>query len=330
MEICNVLLMIAGAAVFAVLMRPSFAVASTGLSTRGLRGAFFNRFMPAEQAGLFNTLATRIASNSDSESYKWLGSVPNMREFGNGRLAKGLRTESYNVENLKYEATIEVDRDEIADDQLGQINIRVQELAQRAATHKDMLLSQLMENGGSAGFLAYDGKTFFATDHESGASGQQSNAITSAASAPSTPTSAEFKAALAAASAKLLSYKDDQGEPMNQNFGGLVAVVHPSHVWAATEALQATVINNTSNVLAGLAKVVPFPWLSTATRFFLFKTDGVIRPFIFQDREPIEFTALDQADDDQAFNKEKYLYGVRARYRMTYGYWQYAVRCTFQ
>ncbi|MCH8333152.1 Mu-like prophage major head subunit gpT family protein [Candidatus Sumerlaeota bacterium] len=95
---------------------------------------------------------TRIPSTSDSESYKWLGSIPRMREFGTGRVAKGVRTESYSVENLKYESTLEVDRDEVSDDQTGQIRVRIAEMAQRAATHKDFLTSQLLANGDSAGF----------------------------------------------------------------------------------------------------------------------------------------------------------------------------------
>ena len=32
---------------------------------------------------------------------------------------------------------------------------------------------------------------------------------------------------------------------------------------------------------------------------------------------------------DEGFLRDKYLYGVRARYRITYGYWQYAVKITF-
>ena len=109
------------------------AIMNTGLLTKGLRSEFFNRFEATPTH--FTELATRIPSTSDSETYRWLGTVPKMREWGTGRLAKGLRTESYSVENLKYESTIEVDRDEISDDQTGQIRVRIGELAQRAATH---------------------------------------------------------------------------------------------------------------------------------------------------------------------------------------------------
>src|SRR6185369_4156687 len=113
------------------------AVINTGLLTKGLRSEFFQRFRATPTQ--FQDLSTRVASTSDREIYKWLGTVPQVREWGTGRLAQGLRTESYSIENLKYEATLEVDRDEISDDQTGQIRLRVGELAQRAATHKDYL-----------------------------------------------------------------------------------------------------------------------------------------------------------------------------------------------
>ncbi len=42
----------------------------------------------------------------------------------------------------------------------------------------------------------------------------------------------------------------------------------------------------------------------------------------------MEFTALTE-ESDEGFRREKFLYGVRARYRITYGYWQFAVEVTF-
>ena len=42
----------------------------------------------------------------------------------------------------------------------------------------------------------------------------------------------------------------------------------------------------------------------------------------------MEFTALEERSDE-GFMREKFLYGVRARYRITYGYWQYALKLTF-
>ena len=299
------------------------AIINTGLLTKGLRSEFFSRFDAATT--YFQDLTTRIQSNSDTETYKWLGSVPNMREWGTGRVAKGLRTESYSVENLKYEATIEVDRDEIADDKTGQIRIRIGELAERAASHKDYLVAQLLINGETTGFNSYDGVSFFGDSHVSGASGQQSNLRTHTAVDPDHPTIEEFKAALKEAIAAMMSFKDDRGDPMSISASGLACAVPTTMYLTELEALNATLINSTSNVVAGIARVIALPWLTDESKWYLLKTDGVVRPFIFQDREPVEFTALTE-DSDEGFRREKFLYGARARYRITYGYWQYAVR----
>jgi phage major head subunit gpT-like protein len=302
------------------------AIINTGLLTKGLRSEFFNRFEGAQT--FFQDLSTRIQSNSDQETYRWLGTVPKMREWGTGRVAKGLRTESYSVENLKYESTLEVDRDEIADDQTGQIRIRIAELAERAATHKDFLISQLLINGESAGFESYDAVPFFSASHVSGDSGTQSNNLTSLASSPDNPTTEEFKTALREGIEAMLAFKDDQGDPMSIAATHLVCVVPPTMFFTATEAINSTVINNTSNSLSGIARVIPGAWLTDASKWYLLKTDGVVRPFIFQDRESVEFNALTE-ESEIGFRREKFLYGVRARYRMAYGYWQFAIRTDF-
>lgn len=303
------------------------AIVGTGLTAQGLKSEFFQRYDAT--LAYYTDLATRIPSTSDQESYKWLGSIPKMREWGTGRLARGVRTESFSVENMKYESTLEVDRDEIADDKTGQIRVRVQELAVRAATHKDYLISQLLINGATSGFNSYDGVSFFNDAHASGDSGNQDNKLAPAAVTPADPTTAEFKTAFKAALAAMLAFKDDVGDPMSISGGtGLVCVVPPSMYLTALEAINATIISNTTNVLAGAARVIAFPWLTTATTWYLLKTDCVLRPFIFQDREPVTFTALEE-NSDEGFRREKFLYGVRARYRLTYAMWQYAVSNVF-
>lgn len=303
------------------------AIVGTQLSTPGLKAEFFERLGKTET--VWQDLCTPIKSGTKKETYAFLGSVPQVREWGTGRKARGLYEESYDVENLKYESTLEVDRDEIEDDQHGQIKVRVNELAERAARHKDYLIGQLLINGATAGYTSYDGKTFFAADHESGKSGVQDNDLTPAAVHVDAPSAAEFRTSLGTAMATLLALKDDQGEPMSMSATGLVAIVPPTMLITASEAVNATLVSTGgTNVLSGACRIIPFPHLTAATTFYLLKTDVSVRPFIFQDRVPIEFTALER-DSDEGFRRDKFLYGVRARYRVTYGYWQYCIRSTF-
>lgn len=305
-------------------------IIGTGLSTPGIRAEFFQRFTEVHKITHWDKFATTIISRTKRESYKFLGSVPAVRAFGTGRLARGMFTESYDIEDELYELSLEVDRQEIEDDQLGQIRLRIGEMAERAASHKDVLLAELIKSGATAGFNSYDGVTFFNAAHVSGKSGDQSNILTQTGTTdPDNPTTAEFRTSVRDALGRLLSFRDDQGEIMSPGASGLIAVVPPSMMITAAEALNATLVESTSNVLQGAARVVTFPHLAgDDDAWYLLKTDVSIRPFIFQDRIPVEFTAL-EANSDEGFLRDRFLFGIRARYTMTYGYWQRALKITF-
>ncbi len=310
-------------------------IKSTGLLASGIRGEFFQKYEALTT--YYQELAMRLASTKDQETYKWLGAGPRMREFGSGRVSQGMRTESYNVENAKYEATLEVDRDEISDDQTGQIMLRAGEMGSDAAAHKDKLIGFLINNGHSAGYHAYDGKPFFSTTHESGDSGQQSNNLTldidaiMPAGTPNTPDNVDvptMRQGIQKAAGQLLSLKDDKGEPMAMDWKGLAVLVHPLQALTAVSAMTAAVLGNNSNTLQNFAKVIPYPWLTDQSAIVVCKTDRPLKPFIFQDRESIEFNSLTD-DSEGGFIREKYLFGVRARYRLAYGFWQFAVKVDF-
>ncbi len=202
-------------------------------------------------------------------------------------------------------------------------------MADRAAQHKDVLIGELLKNSASAGFNSYDGRIFFSNGHVSGLSGAQDNTLIEAGTVDKdNPTTAEWRVALRNAIARLLTFKDDQGEVMSFGATGLVVVVPPNMFVTAAESLNATLVASTTNVLQGAARIIVFPYLTATDTWYLLKTDVAVRPFIFQDRIPLEFTAL-EGQSAEGFRRDKFLYGVRARYRMTLGYWQYALKVTF-
>ncbi len=71
--------------------------------------------------------------------------------------------------------------------------------------------------------------------------------------------------------------------------------------------------------------VVLFPWLSDTDTWYMLRVNRATKPFLFQDRAPIEFSSLEDGSDE-AFMKERYLYGVRARYAITYMHFIHALR----
>lgn len=304
------------------------AVKSTGLTVKGVRSEFYQRFEAIEAAGSFQTLATRVPSTAKSETYTWLGTAPRMREFITERQARGVNPFTQTVENKKYETTMEVDGDEISDDQTGQIRLRVQELAQWAGQHKDSEIGRLLNEALAATSLAYDGVPFYSDSHSIGSSGTIDNSLTASATAILTPTSSECKTALRAAVAQMKAFKDDKGEPWAVSASGLTVVCPPNQEFAWREALNATIISNTSNTDQGMAQLAVNQYLTDLSRWHLLKTDGVMRPFLFQDREPMEFTSLEK-DSEEYFRTEKMLFGARARYRFAYGQFIFAVTTDF-
>ena len=73
---------------------------------------------------------------------------------------------------------------------------------------------------------------------------------------------------------------------------------------------------------------MPLPDVSSDMTFFTLKTDVPLRPFVFQDRMPVEMTTIGPGSETE-FLRGKHLYGCRGRYRLTFGHWFYAVRSVF-
>ncbi len=112
---------------------------------------------------MWETVAMRAPSAGRSVDYKWLGDFPMMKEWVGERAIKDLSAFSYEIVNKNYEATIEVDRDDIEDDQIGVYTPMVQGLGAAAKQHRDILVFSLLAAGFST--LCYDGQYFFDTDH---------------------------------------------------------------------------------------------------------------------------------------------------------------------
>ncbi len=300
-------------------------VVSTDITETGARSESMERLAQAPQ--FWKKLALRLVSQHPTEKYRWLGQTPKMREWGTGRLAKGLNSESYDVTNEEYEATIKVDRKELDDDLTGQIQIRIRELSEAAANYPDYLIEQLLINGSTAGFLAFDGQKFFDTDHLWGDSGTQSNQVSVNVVDTANPTVDEMKLAIRRAIERMMGFKDDVGDPIRIPTTGLVLGVPPTLYFNTLEAINATVITNTTNVLEGVAEVEAMAGLSSGTKFYLFKTDAAQRPFIFQDRIPLEFKAVGHGSEEE-FMTNTHHYGVYARYAVAYAAWYYAIEVT--
>ena len=303
------------------------AIVNTGLTLRGLRNEFFTHYDQWTQKvpNLWQKLCTVIQSNGSSETYKFLGSHPMPRQWGTGRIERGLNVGSFTVTNDEYELTYSVDRKELEDDQTGQIRLKIQSMAASVARHNDYLLSLLINDGHSTGYKSYDDQIFFSAAHTEGGSGTQDNDLTdSTITTPSAMTTTEMQSVLRQMLVAMAGFKDDQGNKVAFSSSGLVLVVPPGQYPAAMEAVKARQILGTDNMMSTM-DVVMLSLLSSTDTVYLFKTDDVIKPFILQQRSPLEF-ASQEKESEKGFQTNRYQYGTYERKVMTYGAWQNAVR----
>jgi phage major head subunit gpT-like protein len=305
------------------------AVVDTGLTSKAIIGRFYRRLEEFARSAWWTKLAMHFISTQESETYRWLGMVPQVREWIGGRQARPLRAQGVTIVNKVWESTIRVDADEQRRDKTGQVLVRVNEMARRVATHPNSLLTSLMLNGDAS--ACYDGQSFFATDHSEGDSGMQSNSITYDAVTPSAPTDTEMFEAIVKSIGQLLSLKDDQGEPMNEAARQFVVMV-PTCFWSATTIALSDTNRDTVNPLAtGRPYEIDWvanPRLTWTTKFALFRTDGETRPFIFQEELPVQVQALAEGSELE-INENQHQYGVKAIHAAGYGFWQDACLVTF-
>lgn len=293
----------------------------------GLKADFAAAYRNDVDASPIERIATVINTTLPSQKYAWLGAPPPMREFVDERRPAGLAPYAATIEDKVFESTIAVERKAIEDDQLDLIRLRVRDLAYRVTLHRHQMLVDALVAGFTA--TGYDGAAFFGTAHPVGNGATYINKGTSNLG----------DASLADAINAMMGVPDDQGAPLGVSPDTLV--VGPKLQWTAAELVESPVVvykgngDDSSpstpylNAFQGRLRVVVSPFLSGAADdyWFLLDTKRPIKGLILQQRSdvPVEFAALDNGSgSESAFMRDRFYYGVRARYNVGYGLWQAA------
>jgi len=310
------------------------------LSSRAIRGMYFARL--ESNAGLpwVAGLCNMFGSDQSYETYGFLGQSPTFREWIGGRQAKGLSSNALVITNKHFEATLEVAVKDARRDKTGQIMARVQEFADRSVTHWASLASTLLLGGAST--VCYDGQYYFDTDHLEGKSGTQSNSIQVDISllpaqvhgAVTAPSVEEFQQSMLAGIAQILSFKDNMGEPMNENAKEFIVKVPVSLYLTASAAVSGVTTaslqqNLNPNQIAGLKiTVVMNPRLSAWTdKFSVHRVDSPIKGLICQEEKGTELKVKAEGSEYE-FDNDSWQFGLDAWRNAGYGYWQRACLVT--
>ena len=307
---------------------------ATTLSSRAIIGRFYAALEQNPGVAWVDPISMEFDSDQATETYPWLGQAPAMREWIGGRLAKGFSENGISITNKKFEATLEIPVDWMRRDKTGQIQVRIDEMAQRAQAHWAKLLSALIIAGEST--TCYDGDTFFGGAHVEGDSGTQDNDIEVNITTTTAPTAAEMETAILTAVQTIMGFKDDQGEPLNENASRFLVMVPTPFMSAAAAALNSPIITTGStsftNTLVNLGgfgfQMAVNPRLTWTEKMVVFRSDGGVAPFIRQKEEDLKISAIAEGSEEE-FKNDRHLYGIKALRNVGYGYWQKACLVTF-
>ena len=305
------------------------------LSSRAVIGMYYEALAAAAGGGWIGDVSNYFGSDQASETYPWLGMPPAMREWIGGRQAKGMSVNSVEIRNKHYEATMEIALKDLRRDKTGQIQARLAEFAQRGQSHFASLLSTLIVAGNST--VCYDGQYFFDTDHSEGSSGTLDNDITTDISAlpveahgvVTAPSKEEMLQAIIASISQFFTFKDDQGEPINEDAKSFLVMVPVGLAPAARAALSTTNVNgpgifSIDGFNVGLAVNPRLTAGGWTDEFVTFRTDGSIKPLIRQEETTPAIKVKDE-NSEFAFDNDAIQLGIDSWRNVGYGRWQGAV-----
>lgn len=311
------------------------------LTQRQIIGSFYKALEADSGMPWINAVSNLFGSDQASEEYAWLGQSPAMREWIGGRLAKGFSENSMIIANRHFEATLEILVRDLRRDKSGQALVRIAELATRSNTHWASLLSTLIINGLTE--VCYDGQYYFDTDHEEGDSGTQSNKISVDISglpcavhgaAVTAPSVEEMQLTIAEGIAQIVSFVDNQGEPMNEMASQFLVMVPVSLMNVTLQAIQTPLqVDASQTALVALKQSFQInaainPRLSAWTdQFALFRTDSPIRALIRQQETAVQMKAKGYGSEYE-FDNDAHQYGIDAWRNVGFGYWQNACHIT--
>ncbi|TWT57249.1 Mu-like prophage major head subunit gpT [Thalassoglobus neptunius] len=268
-------------------------------------------------------------STRNEEKYGWVGDFPGMREWLGERKFNELRAATYTLENKHWESSMSIKKTDMEDDNMGLYPGIMQNLGAEATHHPDELFVTALENGETD--LGFDGQAFFDTDHSWGSSGTQSNDLTYNASDPDAVTDTEFLAAYHQARTALLGFKGDNGKtfvrPVVRGLGNLMILVPLELEVVAHKAIQSALRGGgDTNIVLDQPQIVAIPGLTSGRKFYLSHNDsGIMRPFVFQPRQPLSRQV--KGLDDIEFKEAKFM--TEARYNIGYLFWFKMTLTTF-
>lgn len=296
----------------------------------------------------YQQVSTQFTSGTRQETYAWMDRIPRVREWLGDRIVNAVTTQGRVVENRVFEDTVALSKWDILDDQFGVFNMTTRYLADEAAKWPDTLHAQWFRDAaasvtsGGRPNLGYDGLPFFSASHPVQA-GADSNAasVTGAATQSNLYTSRALTwdnyvyvrtqmASLVGADGLPLMVQPNLliVPPALESIGKLIleADMVPSSAAMTTGTAGQSPMTNTYK---GSAKLLVIPQLADKpNNWWLFDTTRVVKPILWQLRQPPVFTPRTNPADPVVFDAAQFVYGVDMRGNVSDTLWFLAAAAT--
>jgi len=292
---------------------------------KALRTEFMKSFDNGENPADVMPMITETNSTSNKEKYGWLGESPQLREWIDERQLSGVRDYNYEIPNKSYEATLQVDRDDLEDDQYGSIKMRTADLARRAKTHPRKLFFDTILAGDTD--LCFDGLPFYSTSHVYFAGGTAQSNLHTGTKAGTLPTTSEMASDFKLMRAKMQKFVDDQGEPLNEGERKLHIIASPDLQGVLDELFGASLLSNTTNTLKGAATYMTTGRI-TGADWYMFDINQGVQAVIKQNRKSPVFEAMEKGTMPN-FLRKKNFYGIDYRVGFGFGLWTKSIKCKY-
>lgn len=275
-----------------------------------VRATFMSAYAGSEE--IWHPRVTAMVPSGGASNIYPLAIDPGpVREWSSGeRLIKSLQLGSYQVFNTRYEKTVGINRDTLRDDQTGALIMQVREIGRKFRQHPDEMIAAIIV----ANPAGLDGLTLFHATHQRNPLVPDGNTFANLFGSK-----ALTKDNLMAVRATMRSRKGPDGLVLRTN--PRLLIVPPSLEYTAMQIAKAGFVPSTAgtaseeNVIKGMFDVLVIDQLEVApTTWYLADVSTEDKPFIMQERDPLELVTQFDPNDPAVFNRNEYVWGATVRY----------------
>jgi phage major head subunit gpT-like protein len=286
----------------------------------GLNTSVRRTFMRAYEGATswHKQLCAVVPSDSGSNTYPLVIDPGAVREWESGeRIVRSLQLGSYQIFNKRYEKTLGINRDQLADDATGALMMRARMLGEKFTKHPDRMVANIFADNPTG----LDGVALFHATHQRNPVAPDGNTFSNLyATRPLT------KDNLAYVRSKMLALLGPDGEPLNND--PRLIIVPPELEDVAMTLAYGQYIANTAgatpaagttmveNVMRGKYDVLVIQQLSAVSveDWYLADVSTEDKPFLMQPRDPLELVTQFAPTDPGVFMRNEYIWGATIRY----------------